>query len=134
MTFPSAFALISKWAPPAERSKMTSMMQAGIMCGTVVSMSVTGSLCASLGWESVFYVFGAIGVGWFVFWAAFVTSSPDQHRCISEYEKRYIEEAIGDGVEKTAIPTPWKEFLTSVPFWAITFTHVTQVTAKVTSL
>ena len=92
MTFPAIMVILSKWTPPSERSRMTSFNFAGIMFGTVVSLAVTGALCEvslsaggalkprsmllqsphlslqTLGWESVFYVFGGIGILWFFLW------------------------------------------------------------------
>ena len=45
VTFPAVMVILSKWTPPSERSRMTSFNFAGIMFGTVVSLSVTGALC-----------------------------------------------------------------------------------------
>jgi ACS family sodium-dependent inorganic phosphate cotransporter len=59
-------------------------------------MPVCGFLIASLGWESVFYVTGVVGLAWSVVWFFVVFDSPAQHPRISQEERRYIESAIGD--------------------------------------
>jgi ACS family sodium-dependent inorganic phosphate cotransporter-like MFS transporter 5 len=125
VTFPAAMALLSKWAPPDERSKMTSFTFAGVMFGTVGSLSVSGVLCVHAGWESVFYVFGGIGLVWFVFWTILVYDSPSKHPWISDYEKDYIISQTDDGVT-AAFSTPWRDMFLSVPYWAIIATHVGQ--------
>jgi predicted MFS family arabinose efflux permease len=47
--------------------------------GTVLSLPISGVLCDTLGWESVFYVFGACGLVWFIFWACLVYDSPQKY-------------------------------------------------------
>lgn len=58
-------------------------------------MPICGLLIASLGWESVFYVTGGIGIIWSVAWFLLVYDSPSQHPRISDEERRYIQESIG---------------------------------------
>ncbi len=42
--------------------RFVSFTYAGSSFGTVISMPLSGYLCDALGWESVFYVFGALGL------------------------------------------------------------------------
>ena len=55
---PNIYSVFSRWAPPKERSRMTSIAYTGMYTGTVVSMPVCGLLAESYGWESLFYFFG----------------------------------------------------------------------------
>jgi ACS family sodium-dependent inorganic phosphate cotransporter len=64
--------------------------------GAAITMPVCGFLISSLGWESVFYVTGVVGLVWSIAWFFLVFDSPAQHPRISEEERRYIEGAIGD--------------------------------------
>jgi ACS family sodium-dependent inorganic phosphate cotransporter len=59
-------------------------------------MPVCGFLIASVGWESVFYVTGVVGLVWSIVWFFVVFDSPAQHPRISQEERRYIEGAIGE--------------------------------------
>ena len=54
-------------------------------------MPASGYLCDLVSWESVFYVFGALGVVWFIAWSFLVFDGPDVHPSISEEEKAYIQ-------------------------------------------
>lgn len=63
-------------------------------------MPMCGFLIASVGWESVFYVTGAIGIVWSFAWFTTVYDSPAQHPRITEEEKRAIEDAIGTTCSK----------------------------------
>ena len=38
-------------------------------------------MCDTYGWESVFYLFGLLGIVWFLFWAWIVADSPN--RCVA---------------------------------------------------
>lgn len=49
-----------------------------------------------MGWESVFYVQGAMTLVWCVLWFILVTDSPRQHTTISAAEKEYILSSIGE--------------------------------------
>ncbi len=50
------------------------------------------------GWPSIFYVFGIIGVVWFVLWMILAAKSPENHRFISEKEREYIIDQTREGL------------------------------------
>lgn len=49
VTFPAMHVLLSKWAPPAERSVLSTLVYAGTALGTVISMFMAGVLTDNLG-------------------------------------------------------------------------------------
>lgn len=61
VTFPCLHAMLSKWAPPLERTRMNSMAFAGNYIGTVIAMPLSGIIGDELGWEWIFYIFGIVG-------------------------------------------------------------------------
>eukprot|EP00095_Tigriopus_kingsejongensis_P002481 maker-scaffold988_size73003-snap-gene-0.16 protein:Tk02481 transcript:maker-scaffold988_size73003-snap-gene-0.16-mRNA-1 annotation:"hypothetical protein TcasGA2_TC006625" len=133
VTFPVMLVLLAQWAPPQERSKMTSFAYGGAAFGTILAMPLTGLICDCLGWEAVFYVFGVLGVLWFVAWCFLCYDSPESHPRINEDEKIYILSSLnqdptgGTGARhRTTLATPWIPLLTSGPFYAILATHVFQ--------
>lgn len=119
VTFPTIHSVWSRWAPPLERSRMASIAFAGNYAGTVVAMPASGLLAAAYGWESVFYVFGAIGVVWLVLWMIIVRRCPEEDPFISEEEKTYIIKKLGERKDLTVPKPPWKAMFTSAPVWAI---------------
>ncbi|CAG2063011.1 unnamed protein product, partial [Timema podura] len=66
----------------------------------------------------VFYVFGGLGVVWFIPWLFLVYDTPQQHPRISKEERDYIQTSIGTVPTKKALATPWKELLLSPGLWA----------------
>ncbi|KAI8439222.1 hypothetical protein MSG28_013063 [Choristoneura fumiferana] len=126
VTFPAMHVLLSKWAPPAERSVMAALVYAGTSLGTVISMLMAGVLTSNLGWESVFYVMGGLAAIWCLLWVVLVQDSPQQQRLISAEERNMIVTSLGGktddhGHKKLAVP--WRAVLTSPPFLAILVAH-----------
>ncbi|XP_058975538.1 sialin [Musca domestica] len=125
VTFPCIHAVWSRWSPPLERSRMASIAFAGNYAGTVIAMPSSGLLASAYGWESVFYVFGAIGCVWLVLWMVIVRSGPDKDRFCSQNERDYIMKKIGV-VGQRNIKHPWKAIFTSLPFYAIVASHFSE--------
>ena len=79
VTFPVMHAMLAEWSPPLERSRLSTYVYSGATIGTVISMSVTGEICERLGWESVFYIFGGMGIIWFIFWSFLAYEDPSRY-------------------------------------------------------
>ncbi|XP_034952243.1 sialin [Chelonus insularis] len=125
-TWPSILPLASVWIPPMERSKFMSNMIASSL-GAAITMPICGFLIASLGWESVFYVTGGLSFVWSIVWLVVIFDSPAQHPRITDNERRYIEEAIGNTSSKKVHAVPWKSIFTSMPVWSIVIIHCCNV-------
>ncbi|XP_050665773.1 sialin [Leptidea sinapis] len=125
VTFPAMHVLLSKWAPPVERSVMAALVYAGTSLGTVMSMLMAGVLTATLGWESVFYVMGGLSCLWCVLWVFLVQDSPGQQPLISKEERDFIVTSLGGNNDKSHknMSVPWKQVFTSGPFLAIVVAH-----------
>ncbi|XP_018323914.1 putative inorganic phosphate cotransporter [Agrilus planipennis] len=125
--FPSTHNLLGKWAPICERSRLGTFVFAGCSLGVVVSMILSGWISGSwLGWPTVFYLYGCLGLVWTLFWLILSSNSPAEHSRISDEEREYIESSLGNQANISETPTPWKKIFTSVPFWAILITHCAQ--------
>ncbi|XP_068085916.1 sialin [Anabrus simplex] len=126
VTFPAVQFLISKWAPPQERSRFSVIYSGGYL-GTVICMPVAGVLCDlefAHGWPLVFYVFGGLGILWYIPWLFLVYDSPAQHPRISPEERRYIEASIGTVPRKKKLPIPWRQLLSTPGLWACASMHL----------
>ncbi|XP_065204751.1 sialin-like [Planococcus citri] len=122
---PTIHAISAKWAPPNERGRLVGFIMGGIPFGTMVTLAGSGLLAGNsyLGWPSVFYVSGAFGLIWSLFWAWFGSSSPATHSTISSQEYNYITSELP--IDKTKKKVPWFEILTSLHVWAIIVAHTT---------
>ncbi|KAG7198816.1 hypothetical protein KM043_001788 [Ampulex compressa] len=126
---PCTHALLAKWIPPNERSRMGAFVYAGAQFGTVISMPLSGLLSEygfAGGWPSIFYVFGAVGTIWCIAFLMTVYEDPEAHPRIAEDEKKYILSALWGNAGASSPPVPWKSIVTSLPFWAILIAHMGQ--------
>uniref|UniRef100_A0A8C5QTI3 Vesicular glutamate transporter 1 n=1 Tax=Leptobrachium leishanense TaxID=445787 RepID=A0A8C5QTI3_9ANUR len=123
VTYPACHGIWSKWAPPLERSRLATTAFCGSYAGAVVAMPLAGVLVQYTGWSSVFYVYGSFGLTWYMFWILVSYESPAEHPTISEEEKNYIEESIGESTTfmnpLVKFKAPWRKFFTSMPVYAI---------------
>ncbi|XP_059140302.1 sialin-like isoform X2 [Physella acuta] len=126
VTFPCVHAMLGKWTPPFERSKMASYTFAGPLVGNIATFSISGLLCQygfDNGWGSIFYLSGLFNMLWVVLWFLFTADTPAKHRFITEREKFYIEASIGRGDVKKVKRVPWLQMFTSGPLWAAIIAH-----------
>uniref|UniRef100_A0A3P9H8S6 Sialin n=1 Tax=Oryzias latipes TaxID=8090 RepID=A0A3P9H8S6_ORYLA len=123
VSFPAMYTMWAAWAPPLERSRLLTISYLGAQLGTVISLPVSGQICFYLGWTYVFYIFGIIGLVWFVLWAFFVFDSPNTHPRISERERLYITNSLKNELSPSAGFIPWRAILTSRPLLAIVVAH-----------
>ncbi|XP_016125647.1 vesicular glutamate transporter 3-like [Sinocyclocheilus grahami] len=123
VTYPACHGMWSKWAPPLERSRLATTSFCGSYAGAVIAMPLAGILVQYVGWPSVFYIYGVFGIIWYIFWLLLAYNSPAIHPTISEEERAYIETSIGEGANLMSatekFKTPWREFFTSMPVYAI---------------
>ncbi|XP_076842842.1 vesicular glutamate transporter 1 [Brachyhypopomus gauderio] len=123
VSYPACHGIWAKWAPPLERSRLATTAFCGSYAGAVVAMPLAGVLVQYSGWASVFYVYGSFGICWYLFWIMVSFESPASHPTISAEERKYIEESIGESAHLasplTKFKTPWRQFFTSMPVYAI---------------
>lgn len=129
---PCIHTLLSKWAPPSERARLGTFAYAGAQFGTLIAMPVSGFLAgSSLGWPSIFYIFGILAIVWGIVFFYFGANSPAEHRSISPKERKYIEDSLktigtNDENRSKKLRTPWKEMFTSPPVLALMVAHCSQ--------
>lgn len=126
-TFPSMQSVYSQWLPPDERSGLIGFAYSGNQVGGVAAIFLSGLLCQSFNWDSVFYAWGTFCLVWVVFWFFLVFDTPAVHPRINEGEKNYIhyclrDQSVGHKFEITRLP--WRSFALSLPLWAIFITHM----------
>jgi hypothetical protein len=100
-TFPAIFYYFPIWVPIDEKTLMIPAIGSGMYMGEIIGFSLSGMLVESDlsiagwyfgGWQSVFYVFGLLGVVWFPYWALFAYDSPEKHPYMTEEELRLINQ------------------------------------------
>ncbi|XP_024877927.1 putative inorganic phosphate cotransporter [Temnothorax curvispinosus] len=118
-TFPALNAMLAQWTPPEERSVIGSLVFAGAQLGTVFANLLSGLILHDYSWPAVFYVFGGIGVLWFVTWVLICYNNPDEHPFISEKEVKFLHDRMNEHTHKKPPSVPWRHMLRSLPVWAL---------------
>ena len=117
VTFPAWQSLYARWIPFKERTRAIAFTNSGISIGTIIGYIGTQMIIISLGWEWAFYIFGIVGLVWFIFWNRNVSSYPAEHKKISSKELQYISENAPSSEPAKKILL--KDLLLNKPFLAI---------------
>jgi len=121
VTFPSVYNMIARWVPPTEKARAVGFANSGIPVGTVFALVCTPLIVEQLGWEWAFYLFGGVGVLWFLAWQKLVTARPEEHPRIGPEELALLQgQHAADGEQTTP---PLTHFLKNRAMWAIIAAH-----------
>ena len=81
--FPAAIRVVAEWISPEHRSTAVGIINAGTAVGSVLAPPLIGIVLLHSGWRTVFYVAGAIGMAWVLWWAlSYRASSTDAHKWV----------------------------------------------------
>ncbi|KAE8748004.1 hypothetical protein FOCC_FOCC005199 [Frankliniella occidentalis] len=110
---------------PASETPVRSL-PTGAQLGSVLGTAGGGLALHYLDWPATFYIFGALGMAWYVLWLLLCYSSPSEHPFISQEERDFLAHQIKQvGGESAARPrTPWRGILTSRPVWGLVVIQV----------
>ena len=117
VTFPAWHSLYARWIPFNERTRAIAFTNSGVSIGTIIGYIGTQMIILAMGWEWAFYIFGIVGLVWFIFWNRNVTSYPNEHKRISAEELAYIQENAPSSEPAKKIPL--RQLLVNKPFLAI---------------
>ena len=124
VTWPSIYSLYSRWIHPDRRASAVGLMNSGIAGGSVIALICTPWLISVWSWQGAFYLYGVLGVAWFLVWALRGRSSPDTVASWHEAPKN----AAAQGAESVS-PTSYPKLtiagmLRSRAVWAIAVAHI----------
>src|SRR5262247_4948160 len=116
--FPTATRSLSHWLPAGERGFAQGITHSGARLGAAITPPIVVLLITAMGWRSVFYIFGLIGVIWALYWFWYYRDRPEQHRSVNEAELAVIQEEESSFPRATKMrdgrmKVPWKQILSS---------------------
>lgn len=102
--FPAAMKAVSEWFPKKERALATGIFNAGTSIGVVTALFMTPWILSRYGWQEVFWITGALGFVWLIFWW-WLYEIPSKQKGLTTEELNYIQsdqdEAVNQQSEKT---------------------------------
>ena len=89
--FPGAIKTVGLWHPKSERAMSTGIFNSGSNVGIIVAAYAVPFIVEKMqwGWAAAFYLTGALGFVWLVFWLA-MYDSPERHPRVSPAELAHI--------------------------------------------
>ena len=66
--FPAAARVVAEWVPLDRRSTAMGIINAGTAVGALLAPPLIGVVLLTSGWRMVFFVSGAVGMAWVVWW------------------------------------------------------------------
>ena len=91
--FPAATKAVAEWFPVRERSTAMGIINAGTSVGAVVAPPLIAVVLATLNWRWVFFLSGAVGLLWTVWWMRGYYA-PAAHPRLTASERAEIAEVL----------------------------------------
>ena len=131
VTWPSIYSLYSRWVHPDRRASAVGLMNSGISGGSVIALICTPWLISVWSWQGAFYLYGLLGVIWFVVWAPLARSRPadktdwDTPNAASATAEAGSATDLNDASAQTVYPRlTVRGMLRSRAVWAIAIAHI----------
>jgi len=99
--FPAATKAVSEWFPARERSTAMGIINAGTAVGAVIAPPALAAVIQYLGWRWVFFLCGAAGLLWALWWLR-EYFAPAQHPRLTKQEQSEIEEVFAAPAQQKA--------------------------------
>jgi MFS transporter, ACS family, aldohexuronate transporter len=74
--FPAAARVVAEWIEPGARSTAMGIINAGTAMGSVLAPPLIGLILLHIGWRPVFFLAGAVGIVWVIWWNRSYRSNP----------------------------------------------------------
>jgi D-galactonate transporter len=130
--FPGATRAMQLWYPPHERGFVQGITHSASRLGAAIAPPIVVLIMTTLGWRSVFYICGAVGILWSVLWYFAYRNLPEEHGLVNAAELKHIRGTDEKGdVKQPNIAkkpsVPWGTLLRSPNMWAIMCAYFTYV-------
>ncbi|XP_043720466.1 probable anion transporter 6, chloroplastic isoform X2 [Telopea speciosissima] len=130
----AATDLIARTIPLEERSRAVAFVFGGLSVGSVLGLLLAPPLIQNFGWESVFYIFGILGLLWclgFQFVKEGQSSFTGQNisrnfTSIASFPSNWGTKPWNASLKELSVSlkdVPWKEFFQSRAVWAMIYVH-----------
>ncbi|MGV3530586.1 MAG: MFS transporter [Flavisolibacter sp.] len=106
--FPAGVKAVAEWFPKQERALATGIFNSGTSIGAVVAPILVPWILGVYGWQEAFWITGALGFIWLVFWIIFYEVPAKQKR-LKQTEYDYIH--AGQPSTEVTTKLKWTQLL-----------------------
>lgn len=117
--FPAATKAVAEWFPPRERATAMGIINAGTAAGAVCAPPLIAATLAFLNWRWVFFLSGAIGLLWVLWWMADYFP-PARHPKLTAGEREGLADVFKPD-PRAAEKLAWIRLLGFVQVWGLVF-------------
>ena len=130
--FPVATRAMQLWYPREERGFVQGITHSASRAGAAIAPPIVVAIMSTLGWQWVFYICGAVGLVWAVWWYFSYRDLPEEHPMVNQIELqriRGLDQAgnINQPMTEAKASVPWATLLRSPNMWAIMCAYFTYV-------
>ncbi|MCV9386704.1 MFS transporter [Reichenbachiella ulvae] len=115
--FPGIARANLTWIPLRERGVVTGINFSGSRLGAAFAFPLVTFIITSIGWRWSFYLMGAVGLVWAVFWYKWFRDMPEDHSGMGEDEKQMIKSERQTIAAVKAKPLSTQTLLGSANIW-----------------
>jgi sugar phosphate permease len=130
--FPGATRAMQLWYPRSERGFVQGITHSASRLGAAIAPPIVLAIMLNFGWRAAFFVCGAIGFLWAIWWALSYRNLPEDHGLVNRNELAHIRGVDASGainppqIQKQT-QVPWSRLLTSGNMWAVMCAYFTYV-------
>lgn len=95
--FPAAIKTTAEWFPRKERALATGIFNSGSNIGAIIAPLTVPFIAQEWGWRSAFFITGAVGLIWLIFWF-WLYEVPRKQKRLSKAEFDYIHSDTDEAV------------------------------------
>ena len=118
--FPAAMKTVAEWFPKKERALATGIFNAGTSIGVVSALLIVPLILTHFGWQEVFWITGAFGFVWLIFWWIYYDIPSKQKRLSAEEYELIRSGQDADNNQTPAIHSiRWQRLFLMPQTWAM---------------
>jgi len=130
--FPGATRAMQLWYPRRERGFVQGFTHSASRLGAAIAPPIVLLIMVNLGWRWAFYICGAVGLLWSLWWALSYRNLPEKHGMVNLAELEVIRGLDATGKinpppVESQTKVPWSVLLRSPNMWAIMLAYFTYV-------
>lgn len=117
--YPNMSGVLYRWLPARERARGQGVIWSASRLGGALAPLLLVPMNATLGWQAVFVILGAVGAAWSIAWWRWYHDRPAEQPGITAEEVAEIGSEEGTG----HAGTPWRRLLTLPQLWLISLAY-----------
>jgi MFS transporter, ACS family, hexuronate transporter len=115
--FPAATKAVAEWFPVQERSTAMGIINAGTAVGAVIAPPAIALVISTLNWRWVFFISGAVGLLWTIWWLR-EYQSPLKHPRLTAAEREELAEVL-QAPRRQEQAIPWLRLFSYRQVWGL---------------